>query len=276
MTLPISNLSRLDTIIRELGHPISDKEWQRLKETFHVCLLLNELGVAVGTQLKSNDPPGPDFYLQWEEEWVGLEETEAFPEVGDGRPRHFQVLRQMAVYEARKGYRASGAPPAIVHFYFNENIPYWGPQGKRDILDLAEKLEGLIHDSGWSELDGPNTKSFPGILPGGIRQVPEILRFWIRPCREDEPESWSIAGPARGDLLQPQRIQWELDQKKDKYPGYVNDHPRIWLLIANEGVQRGVPSHISEAASSSTYSFPFERAFWLDCTPPELTELEKR
>ena len=47
MTLSVSNLSRLEAISPKPGLPISDEEWKRLRETYHVCLLLDELGIAV-------------------------------------------------------------------------------------------------------------------------------------------------------------------------------------------------------------------------------------
>ena len=264
----MSNLERLYSIAPPLGSLLSSRERQRLKEMFHVCHLLDELGVSIDTRLVPNDPPGPDFYLQLgEDRWVGVEETEAFPDVEDGRPPHFQELRHRAVYEAWVGFRARGGPPLRVVFHFNNGMPYSGPLSEKDVPVLTAKLEYLIDESAFHEEFKPQKFH-------GSKDIPEVRGFSITPC-EASGELWSIAGTISGEVLQPQRIQLELDKKKDRYPGYIQTHSRVWLLLANEGVQRGVPSRIGEGASSSLYCFPFERAFWMDCMPMSVTELKK-
>ena len=255
-----SNLSRLDTLVVKPGH--EKQEEQKREETFYVCLMLNKLGVSMGNQLEPIwDEPAPDFYLEYDGQLVGLEVTEAHPKDADGRPLYFQVLRYRAVYGAWKRFRERGGPTLQVRFRFKEGIPTSGPFTQEDVRNLIGQLEHLIDVSGFDPEGGYQRFRMRS-------EVPDVLSYTIRPCNAAQ-ELWSISGSTTGLNLDHHNIQAGLDNKR-----LVSLPSPVWLLVYNAGVTRGLPSRVGEAARFQTYRSSFDRAFWLDLMPTELTELE--
>ncbi len=256
-----SNLSRLDSLVPEPGNETLEE--QKREEMFYVCLMLDKLGVSIESKLDPIwDEPAPDFYLEYEGQSVGLEVTEAHPKDADGCPLYFQVLRYKAVYGAWKRFRECGGPTLQVHFQFKPGIPTSGPFTTGDVHNLIGQLEYLIDVSGFD----PEGDYQPFRMRS---EVTDILRFTIRPCNAAS-ELWSIKGSATGRNLDHHDIRAGSDNKR-----LVSLPSPVWLLVYNAGVTRGLPSRIGEAARFQAYQFPFDRAFWLDAMPTELTELRK-
>ncbi len=256
-----SNLSRLDSLVPEPGNETLEE--QKREEMFYVCLMLDKLGVSIESKLDPIwDEPAPDFYLEYEGQSVGLEVTEAQPKDADGCPLYFQVLRYKAVYGAWKRFRECGGPTLQVHFQFKPGIPTSGPFTTGDVHNLIGQLEYLIDVSGFD----PEGDYQPFRMRS---EVTDILRFTIRPCNAAS-ELWSIKGSATGRNLDHHDIRAGSDNKR-----LVSLPSPVWLLVYNAGVTRGLPSRIGEAARFQAYQFPFDRAFWLDAMPTELTELRK-
>ena len=211
----------------------------------------------------------PDFVITVGGIRIGLEVTEYFfPGVGYGVPHHFQVLREQAIEEAWRIYLAGGGRALIVNAAFTDNPKPLGPKNSKEVPEFAKRFEQVVR-SHESSIEGFKSRLFTG-WPA----ISELDFYSIRTCRTGVDGFWGRAGPTHQEVLEAHHIQWYLDRKARKYPSYIGDFEKVWLLIFTEGGLRSIPNEIGEEARNSVFDFPFGRAYWFDSFPNvEITRL---
>ena len=243
---------------------------KKSKERWFLDRFLGKLGLSPDVPVESGEKP--DFTIQINGERIGLEVTEFFfPDEEDGVPKNFQILREKAIDEAWRIYRERGGRALYVYAAFQDIPKPLGPSDNREVKGLANKFEKVVR-SQESSIEGSESR-----LVSGWPAIPELDYFSIRACPEGIVDGcWGRAGPTHQKVLEAHHIQSELDRKVDKYPSYVSDLDRVWLVIFTEGGLRSVPHEIGMEAKCAAYDFPFDKAYWFDSFPNvELTRLRK-
>lgn len=248
---------------------------QKWMEERQVKLALTELGFGhCADALRVGE--SPDFTFPLDGRPIGIEVVEFFhPTDHLGNPEErvphwFQNLRHEAVEEARRKFRDNGGPPLSVTVMFNE-YPYpQGPRNKAGAADFAERFERVVMNNGWSNDRLVHLRFY---FPP---DVPEVSLYFVSPVIDDKNEHWACGGPANGAFVAPEQVQTALDKKAGKHEHYATKCDAVWLLIVNGGAIRTIPCELGDDAREASYSFPFERAFWFDRSPPKAPVALKR
>ena len=238
---------------------------KRERELHHGRLFLDRLGIVTDQPVQRGE--SPDLRMTIEGRNIGVEVTEFFfPSADPDTPNYLPFLQNRAVYEAWQKFRGNGGPPLYVSFFFSEESTRCGPQTAKERDALANRLCEVVTANG-----APTYGAWTFDISS---EVPEVDWYVIEPSLRGTDEQWSISRATMGANVPPAFVQERLNSKADKHPRYVQICPEVWLLIVNDWPMQAPACRIGEAARSARYSFPFDRAFWMDLDG-DLVELRK-
>ena len=238
---------------------------KRDRELRHVRLFFDRLGIVADPPVQRGE--SPDFRTTIEGRNIGVEVTEIFfPSNDPNIPNYIPSLQNQAVYKAWQRFRCNGGPPLYVSFFFSDDTTRCGPRTKREKDALANKLCEMVTVNG--------APTFGTWTIDISTEIPEVAWYEIGPSLRGTDELWSIPRAPMGTDVPPVIVQERLKFKADKHPEYIQNCPEVWLLIVNDWPMQAAACRIGEAARSARYTFPFDRAFWMDLDG-DLLELRK-
>ena len=232
----------------------------------YAARFLNLRGVTLDSSVEQAE--SPDIRFISEGSPIGLEVTEFFfPAVDPDIPAYLPLLQNKTVYEAWQKFRDRGGPPLYVAFEFSEDSRRCGPRTAKEKRALAERLCEIVTLNGV-----PSARDSRPIDISSV--VPQVDCYWIEPSLDGIDELWSVPRATMGRTVESAHVQECLDRKKDKYERYAHGFHKVWLLVVNDWPMQHAACAISAEACLSVYSFPFDRAFWMDLDG-DLVELRK-
>lgn len=232
-------------------------------ERAHVERLLNTLGMPSGPLLRHSE--SPDFILRHVGRAIGIEHTQFFFPAPEGEIPQQQIegLQRLAVEEAGRIFRSTGGAASYVSPIFNDRR---APRTKRKAYELGRQFAATVAANGVPPRGQARTHETWKVLPA-------IHCYTVMRSVDGVDELWSGGSGGCVATVAPDHVQRVLDVKAPKYRGYLRSANAVWLLVVNDVFRGGSPCEIGGEAMEASYSYPFERAFWLETAGDRLVEL---
>lgn len=240
-----------------------DKKLERYYlEKFRQCNV--DLPVTEGIEQETPD-------IRWDTEigGFGIEITTFHVPVNAGsRPsQEIQALKERIVKTAKERYRGAGGKALYVTVFFRreQNLR------KNRVKEIAESLANAISSCDLSGDDPLIEYRVPH------QSLPDVVgQICIYNSVDGNDELWHPDGGGWVYPVTQLDIQREIDRKNAIAATIKKSCTEAWLLIAEDIFRQGTPSEISSEAISSSYSYDFDKVFWLQPNMPRAFELRKQ
>lgn len=226
-----------------------DKERERL----YLDALLRACPGLASEPIEKQEPP--DFVLGAPPCRIGIEITTFYlaPPTGERPYQEQHALRERAVRQANRYYRAAGGPALYVSVYFNESRPL----NKARIQSLAHDISAAVASQADRLPVGEPTVSIPwDRLPPEVSQVEVLASF------DGEDELWRTHWGGWVSSVQPSELERVIRRKSGR-AGQARRHcDRLWLVVVDDPFLGGAPAAISDATLGHHYEHTFDRVVW--------------
>lgn len=234
-------------------------------EAFHLDCFLRV--VQLSREAVPERSEAPDFTLRLAGKKVGIEHTQFFlpPPEGDIPQQQREAVQNLAVEHARRIFRKAGGPALYVYPVFNDSR---APRSKKEAYALARRLAAVVARNRWPEERKARTFET-------WRDLPELHGYTVMRSVDGVDEVWNGGSGGLVAEIKSHHVQACLDSKAAKHREYLQRADEVWVLIVNDGFRAGAPCELGEEAAAARYTFPFDRAFWLEIISDRVTELRK-
>jgi hypothetical protein len=212
----------------------------------------------------------PDFLIKAAERTIGIEITELFHDLKNGKSlmREQEGLQAQVIDRAQQLFRK--ANPAHLFVTVNFDTPTKLTKARTPIL--AEELVNIVL-SGVHDYNQHEVLSFDGD-DNDLANWPDELAF-LNVLRQRESSRWVDCCAGFAPRCRPEDIQGRLDEKQPKLSKYRQICDEVWLLIVLYGCNQSSMMDLGAELTAHQYKLEFDRAFLLENFDGRVIEFHK-